>query len=284
MSMKKEIQMTANNVLRAAVVVIVASASVVGLSACSSAPISPTQLASLEAILATCPASINAVVDVRVDESGSRYSTRLDGQDRQAVLDGLTRAAVCGHGVGRFRLDLFSASIASSANVVDVKLELPGSTDIARLRQVPALIGKITKSIDRNYSTAAESLTDGGTDIPAQLFAAQQFTEQARSDTPAGQAPYDLNLVILTDGESNAGDSFVSPTSSIAEAAALATATDVPNLKGSSILIAGVGDTASGPRPSSAYVAALTQYLDVLCHRTGASKVTVVTDYTAIGR
>jgi hypothetical protein len=282
--MKKDIQMTRNNLLRAAAFALVASAAIATLAGCSNAPISPTRLVALEAVLASCPPNTDAAVDVRDDESGSRRTAALVGENRKAVLDALTRAAVCGHGVGRFRLDLFSASIASATNVVDADLALPGSTDIARLRDVPAMVERVTKMIDDSFASAANSLTEGGTDLPAQLFAAQQFIAQTRANTQQGEPPYQLDLVMLTDGESNAGQSYVPLSATVAAATAQAKATSVPNLKGASILVAGVGDTVSGLLPSSAYVAALTAYLHELGKRTGAAKVTVVTDYTSSGR
>lgn len=276
--------MTTNNVSRAIAVAIAAATTIAALSGCSSPPISPNRLAALEAVLASCPHNTNSAVDVRVDESGSRRTSALVGVNRRAALDALTRAAVCGHGVGRFRLDVFSAGISSVANVVDVQLNAPGSTDIARLRHIPVLLARVTKSIDHAFASAASSVTKGGTDLPGQLFAAQQFLAQIRSSTLPGDTPFQLLLVMLTDGESNASRSNLPPFSTVATATALAKGTDVPNLEGASILVAGVGLTGSGPRPSSAYVAALTAYLQELCGRTGAVNVTVVTDYTSNGQ
>ena len=231
------------------------------------------ELGANQTLLANCPKGVLLATKVDIDVSGSDRSGTLAGQRLGAIEDQARRTAVCG---GHLQVTAFSATSAATAVLYDGEIMLPGATDNARLRQVPATVKQITAEVAQAYTAKLGSLTPGGTDIAGQYRLASEYLAQLGSG-------YRLTLVLLTDGFQTAGFTIGGTPLDTQTADALAGKVAVPRLPGASIIVAGIGQVASNP-PSSAVVSGMIAFYNALCHRTGAAQCMSVTDYTPTGR
>jgi hypothetical protein len=270
---------------RLAITGTILTATGLALTACVAAPASSGQLQAFQTILTSCPTSTVPAAAVREDVSGSRRQPALTGQDRQAVIDAVTRTAICGHPeqAGHFRFDIFSNSSASSVPLINTDLPLAGATDTARLRRVPDLVAATMAIIDAAYPQALTQVTDGGTDVVAQFVAGNDYITQLNNNRPAGSEPFQLQLTVLTDGIGTTGAAITDSTMTAEQATALANSLPVPALPGSTITFAGIGQT-NGTKPPTEFVDGLKAFYTALGERTGANTVTVVTEYTPEGQ
>lgn len=260
--------------LMAAVAVSVAMAFsvllVVVLTGCSSGP--QGELAADKKLLASCPTA-QLAGDGEIDTSGSVRATGVPEAYAGALRDLVRRTAVCG---GHLHVGAFSATAASTATLYDGDLQMPGSTENARLRHVPQAVEDVMKTVNDAYAQKVPSLTPGGTDIVAQYRLAREYLQQLGGTRQ-------LDLLLLTDGYQNAGFVLGDRALTDAEATALAAQADIPQLPGATITVAGIGKTAGQDSAPTNVITGIKTFYDALCQRTGATTCVSVTDYTPAG-
>lgn len=245
------------------------------LAGCSDAPVTPGELGRLQQVAASCPADATAHHQTRIDVSGSGERAGLSATTRQVVSDAIERTAICGGGT--YSLVVFSAGTAHTASVFERALTLHGATENARLRRMPALLEETLEQIDQAYSDAVATLTDGSTDVVAQLSGAGEFAAQV---TLGGGGEQVVAVTIRTDGIGTAGAGTLPTSLNASEAVAAADAIAVPDLSTvDQLTFSGIGQVSSGTAPSTAYVEALKAFYQRLGERTGAGSVLVVTEH-----
>jgi len=237
------------------------------LVGCSS--IAPGTLGQNQQLLASCPKDGKLATLIDDDETGSRVDPVTTKQDQSAIQQEVTQTAVCN---GRLTVDMFSSSSGSTATVYDEAIDLPGATDNARLLQVPAAVKKIMKQIRANWAPALATLPEAGTDVTGLYRLAGEYNEQLGSG-------FTLNWVVLTDGFNNLGGiDLETQALTPAQATALAAQVPVPNLKGASVTVSGLGRVAGNPAPSLV-IAGLVAFYNAVCANTHAAKCLSVTDW-----
>jgi hypothetical protein len=259
--------MTRINVAPAITCAVVISAVLASLTACT-AP-APGVLGDNQQILSSCPKNAKLATLLDADESGSRLSAVTTAQDQAIIESEATRTAVCG---GHLTITMFSSSSGSTATVYDDTINIPGATDNARLLQVPDKVKSIMKVVRSRWRGALATLPQAGTDVDGIYRLASEYKQQLGSG-------YSLKWDVLTDGFNNLGGvDLESPTLSSAQAEELAAQVPVPDLRGASITVAGLGRVAGNPAASST-IDALVTFYDALCARTHAAKCVSVTDW-----
>ncbi|OXM65334.1 hypothetical protein CF165_23700 [Amycolatopsis vastitatis] len=210
---------------------------------------------------------------MQLDGSGSSSSDAIAEERFKAIESIVHTTAICG---GRLRVSVFASTSAATTILIDKSLHLDGATDNARLKKLPPLVTDVMTTIRAKYSSALKSLPSGGTDISAEYRLASEWLAQVG-------APFKLHLYLLTDGFQNVGIALDEGAITKQQAADLAGRVAVPQLPGSSIVVAGLGRVASDP-PSSDVVDGLVAFYDALCKKTAAASCAAVTDYAVSGR
>lgn len=244
--------------------------SCLGLVGCSSTP--QGDLATDKKILSSCPTT-QIAADAQIDTSGSVRATEVPEAYAGALKALVRRTAVCG---GHLRIGAFSATAASTVTLYDGDLQMPGSTENARLRRVPQAADDVWKTVNGAYAQKAASLNPGGTDVVAQYRLAHEYVQQLGGTRQ-------LDLLLLTDGFHNTGFVLGDRALADAEAKALAAQADVRPLPGARITVAGIGKTAGQDSAPTDIITGMKVFYDALCQRTGAAACTSVTDYTPTG-
>lgn len=260
--------MTHNNLTRAFTAGTLILVAVLGLTACGHDGPHGEQ-SELQRLQSSCPSGKKLNTYVAVDGTTSNSSPETDTERLRIVGDLARRTAVCG---GHFTVAVFSASSGSTGTIYDGELDIPGATDIARLRRVPDAVDAVQAEVKAGYGPAIAALPTGGTDINGIYRLAGE--QQAQFDDD-----YQLVFVAITDGMQNLGhvvldDGALSPE----QASALADQVPVPQLPGAEVMVAGLGRVTGGTAPSE-LVAGLVAYYDRLCARTGAASCLSVTDW-----
>ncbi len=253
----------------AAVVVAIVIAGLFGITGCSSTP-EPVNLASGKQIAAACPNGHQIAGRAAIDVSTHMRAIAADIGRLDPVRQLVRRVIICG---GHLRVDAFSGSSADTAGVYDGDLQLPGSTENARLRREPAMTDQVMAQIAKNLPTAAAKLPLTGSDILAQFGMSAEYQDQL----DPGGSHFALDLVITTDGVQSEGISLSDPALTVDQALVLAGHVRMPNLAGANVQVTSVGKTAD-PAPLTSYVDALKAFFGKVCTTTGAAHCTVVTD------
>jgi hypothetical protein len=233
------------------------------LAGCSATP--PGDLGRLQTVLASCPDdgkqlnSYNAV-----DGSGTAHSNAIAGEYIAYLKSQVEKVAVCG---GHIQIVGFATN-SVTVPIYEGDLEVPGATDLAKLRRVPAMVDKVMAQVTKHYKPAMALLPAGGTDVTGLLRLFQEAAE-LRPDMH-------LDATALTDGLTNQGV-VIDHTLSAEGAKALADTVPVPNLSGTSIAVVGLGRTAGDPLPSD-FIDGMKSFYTRLCENTGAAQCLVVTD------
>lgn len=223
-------------------------------------------------MLAGCP-SAPLASQAAIDVSGTVRADALPAPYAAAVQDLARRTAICG---GHLSVVAFSASSAATVGLYDGNLQMPGSTENARLRRVPQAVEEVMQSVGEGYATKVSGLTAGGTDVVAQYRLVGEYAHQLGGNRQ-------LELLLLTDGFQSAGAIIGDRPLSNADAASLADRFDLPQLPGATITVAGIGKT-NDPQPASTEVVdGLKAFYAAICERTGAATCVTVTDYIAAG-
>lgn len=217
-------------------------------------------------ILASCPPGTPVDTFDLVDGSGSDSSKAITDERLASIESTVRRTAVCG---GHLTVRAFSAGSGATTPIYDGNLNLPGATDNARLRRVPAAVKQVMTDIRANYGPAVAALPGGGSDIAGMY----RLIGEHATQRPGTR----LEATIYTDGLNNIGVSL-DQTLSRDEAFALADTVAVPHLpKGAQITVVGLGRVAGDPL-SSSFITGLVAFYDRLCTNTGAGQCLSVTD------
>lgn len=224
------------------------------------------ELGENQKLLAACPPGMPLDSFVLVDGSGSSDSPAITGE-RLSTIEAIARkTAVCG---GHLTVRAFSSGSAATTLIYDSELSLPGATDNARLRRVPAAVDQAMGDVKSEYREAIASLPGGGSDISG--------VYRLLGEEAAQRNGMRLEATILTDGLNNIGVSL-DHTPTTDEAIALADSVSVPKLPaGAEITVVGLGRVAGDPLPST-FVEGLVSFYDRLCANTGAGHCLSVTD------
>jgi len=243
------------------------------LGACSFAAQASGELGQDQRTLSACPDERMASY-LSVDVTGSGWGDDEIVEGRKAVIANLTRqTAICG---GHLRVMAFTSSSAATVTLYDGELNLPGATDIARLRRVPGIVEEVTGEIAAAYDAVVTAPPpEGGSDIVAQYRLAHEYADQLGPG-------YTLELLILTDGFQTTRTGVIDHALTPTEASDLAATVALPELPGASVTVAGLGEVAGDP-PTSDVVDGLVSFYDAICARTGAETCLSVTDYAPSG-
>lgn len=250
-----------------------AAASLCLLSACSvDGQAMSGELGRDQAVQASCAGKQLASM-VTLDVSGTGRSQEIADAHLKTVTAVARRTAVCG---GHLRVTAFDGTSAVTRPIYDGELHAAGATEIARLRRVPAMVDDVMATVSKGYQSALAAPPIGnGTDITGQYRLAGEYASQLGTG-------YTLEFVLLTDGFQTTGADAITHALSADEAQTLAAKVNLPQLKGATVTVAGLGKVAGTP-PPSAEVEGLVRFYTAICERTGASKCTSVTDFT-VGR
>lgn len=223
-------------------------------------------------LLAACPDKKLASM-ASVDVSGTGRDDEIARQHLEAISFVVRRTAICG---GHLRVIAFAGTSAVTHELFDGELELPGATDIARLRRAPGLVEEVMGAVTESYREALSvpPLADGS-DVTGQYRLAYEYGAQLGDG-------YKLEFLLGTDGFQTTGTSAFDHPLSADEAAQLAERLDLPALPGASVIVAGLGKVRGTPPPSEV-VEGLVRFYDAVCARTRAAECRSVTDFT-VGR
>lgn len=242
------------------------------LSACGIAGHATGELGEDQRLLASCPDKKLASM-VSVDVSGTGRDDEIARQHLGAISFVVRRAAICG---GHVRVTAFAGTSAVTRELFDGELELPGATDIAKLRRAPALVEEVMNAVIDGYREALTGPPQGdGSDITGQYRLAQEYAGQLGDE-------YLLEFLLCTDGFQTTGPGAVDHPLSADEATQLVERLDLPGLPGAKVIVAGLGKVRGTPPPSDVVVG-LVRFYDAVCARTGAAECQSVTDFT-VGR
>jgi len=232
------------------------------LAGCTATP--PGDLGRLQSVLAACPDGKQLNSYNAIDGSGTAQDTTIAREYLAYLKSQVEKVAVCG---GHVEVVAFGTN-SITAPIYAGDLEVPGATDLAKLRRVPALVEEVMAEVTKNYTPAVRLLPEGGTDVTG-LFRLFAEAQALRPDM-------DLQATALTDGLTNQGlviDQVLSPE----EATALADRVAVPQLPGASVAVVGLGRVSGNPLPSD-FIEGMKTFYTRLIQNTGASHVLVTTD------
>ena len=251
------------------VAVLLALATIVGVSSCSLSNTTPA-VAAGQAWEKTCPAGHKLAMAVNFDGSDSSVTESLQGRRLEILRDSIARTAVCS---GHLRVNMFAGSRAGDVELFNGELSLKGSTDTARFRRVPDLVAEVTETVSAAYADLPE-MTDGS-DIVGQLTADREYVEQLGKG-------YALSAVLDTDGYHNAG-LRAGQIRSIADAQSAARGLPVPDYSDlfSEVLFVGLGNTTDKVAAPTTVVDRVKAFYVVICGRLGPVNCRVATDYTS---
>lgn len=258
--------MASNTVQRALLAGTLAAAAIVGLAGCDGMT-APGELGVNQQLLATCPDGLLLNTVVHEDASGSGSSKEITTQRLDIIEVLARRTAVCG---GTLTVSAYSAGSAATAPIYSGELIMPGATDNARLRRVPAAVDQVMREVRTNWNNALASVPGGGTDI------AGMWRLAAEQQAQAGDG-YQLVYVNLTDGLDNLSGQNIAALSP-ADAAVTAADIALPELPSAEVTIAGLGRVSGDPLSSSS-VDALVAFYQAACASTGAESCLAVTDW-----
>lgn len=224
----------------------------------------PGDLGRLQQLKESCPEGQLVNAYVATDGSGTSNSEAIIEERLDSIETITERVAVCG---GHLTIVAFGTN-SVTVPIYDADIRIDGSTDIARLRQVPKHVDTVMAEVATNYKPAVAALPAGGTDVVGlyRLFAEVQ---SLRPDMR-------LEVLSLTDGVTNQGVA-IDRALSAEEAVNLADTVTVPELPGASLSVVGIGRVASDPLPSE-FINGMKAFYSRLCENTRAEQCLVVTD------
>ncbi|MCS5735058.1 hypothetical protein [Herbiconiux daphne] len=242
------------------------------LNACSTVP-PGGNLAELQGLAASCEPTHKPATLVRADGSATAQSDALREQYIAVARDKALAAAICG---GTFRFDIFGASLTDSITVASVSFDPIGATETAQLRSAAKRAQEVVDAIEDAYPDALAKLSSNGTDVVSSLQAGREFIDQINVNGPT----HSLSLVLLTDGLDNHSAPLDDPGLTTPQAQSYVGSIPVPDLAGASVSIFGVGRVSGTSQLPSSHTDAVRAFYEALLARTGATTVTIATDYT----
>lgn len=224
----------------------------------------PGELGRLQSLQENCPEGQLVNAYVTTDGSATSSAEIIVNERLAAIETVVERVAVCG---GHLTVTAFGTN-SVTVPIYDADIAIDGSTDLARLRQVPDVVEEVMAQVTSGYEPAIAALPAGGTDV----VGVYRVFGEARALRPEMR----LEAVALTDGVTNQGivfDHSLTPD----EASALADAVTVPDLSESSLSVIGIGRVAGDPLPSE-FIEGMKAFYMRLCEKTQAERCLVVTD------
>jgi hypothetical protein len=250
---------TARNILAIAA----AATATVGLAACGSTG-AIGRLGELKGVARTCPAHAHFAAYVAWDVRRTLRGPRIAAARLESLQKTAEKVAACG---GTLRVVAFGSTAASTARLFDAELRLRGATENARLLRVPHLVDQVTEHVRKALPSVLTEVSGQGADPLSQFASAEQFRRQLGTG-------YALHVVIETSGLVR---DF--PTA----APELASNTAVPDLRGSDVVVAGLGKVGRGAPTPSPLVEELRVFYGKICKRTNADSCLVITDLAPLG-
>ncbi|OLR89549.1 hypothetical protein BJP25_05590 [Actinokineospora bangkokensis] len=244
------------------------------LTACSSGSGgSQGELGQLQQLAGRCDPAAPPASFIGIDGSGSSSAEAITAERMAAIESVVTETAVCS---GTLSVVGFSGSSGSTIQLFSSSLAQEGATLNARLKRVPAAVDTAIETIRSGYVEALGALPQNGSDIVGVLRLGAEYAAQLG-------APFQLRLVILSDGVQTTGVDLGSRISTSGELEQLADGLAVPQLSGATVTVAGLGKISTGSYPTP-LVEGLVVFYTRLCARTGAARCSAVTDYVVAGR
>jgi len=258
---------TAKNILAIATAAIATA----GLAACGNTG-AVGRLGELKRAARTCPAHAHLAAYVAWDVRRTLRGPRIAAVRLESLQQTAERVAVCG---GALRVVAFGATASSTARLLDAELRPPGATENARLLRVPHLVAQVKEHVEQALPGVLAEVSGRGADPLTQFAAADQFRRQLGPG-------YALHLVIETSGLVRDAPTRKS-LAAAASASELTADTAAPNLRGTEVVVAGIGKIGRGaPMPSRA-VEALRVFYGKVCERTHADACLVISDLAPLG-
>ncbi|SKK24198.1 Uncharacterised protein [Mycobacteroides abscessus subsp. massiliense] len=220
-------------------------------------------------VAALCPndgSQIAARLDS--DESGTSRGETANPARQQVIREVTERTAICG---GHLRVTVFDGSMIG-VTVFDGDLHLNGATANARLRKAPKVVDAVMEQINTALPAATSQLSGGATDIVGQYQHGAEYGAQL-----AATGTFHLEQTILTDGIQTAEADLSDLAMTADQAQALAATFVVPDLRGATARLIGIGRQADDSPLPTPYIAALRAFHTAVCEKTSAT-CTVVTD------
>ncbi|NYF28069.1 hypothetical protein [Microbacterium sp. JAI119] len=224
----------------------------------------PGDLGRLQSLHQNCPKDQLVNAYVTTDGSATSSAEAIINERLTAIKTVVERVAVCG---GHLTVTAFATN-SVTVPIYDADIQIDGSTDLARLRQVPDVVEEVMTQVTSGYEPAVAALPSGGTDV----VGVYRVFGEAKALRPDMR----FEAVALTDGVTNQGivfDHSLTPD----EASALADAVTVPDLSESSLSVVGIGRVAGDPLPSE-FIEGMKAFYTRLCEKTQAERCLVVTD------
>lgn len=235
------------------------------LTACG-APQLHGDLGSLQQTLQSCPDGPLASY-VALDVTGSSATDKIQANRADLAAAQAKRTLVCG---GTLKVVNFSDSSGGTQVLFDQAMpDLPGATDVARLRQVSKEWPAIEQQLEGALA-APVTVSQNGSDIVGQLRLISEFQRSLGDDAH-------VEAIVQTDGLQNVGLDVASEAAAGHDVTALAQQVNVPDLTGTTLTFAGIGTTSGDPLSSSILEGVVTFY-EALCTKTGASGCLVATN------
>ncbi|MFV8181349.1 hypothetical protein ACNQQN_22255 [Mycobacteroides chelonae] len=261
--------MDQHNIIRSVAAGAIATVtSLVAVTACG-APSVGGSIAHAEHVTASCPtdgSQIAARLDS--DESGTSRGETANPARQQVIREVTERTAICG---GHLRVTVFDGSMIG-VTVFEGDLHLNGATANARLRKAPKVVDAVMEQINTALPAATSQLSGGATDIVGQYQHGAEYGAQL-----AATGTFHLEQTILTDGIQTAEADLSDLAMTADQALALAATFVVPDLRGATVRVIGIGRQADDSPLPTPYIAALRAFHTAVCEKTSAT-CTVVTD------
>jgi len=239
----------------------VALAGISLLTAVACGTAAPTGISDAKALISSCTGPVNTYI--AIDGTASGDISALDGPRRRAITNELSQVAACG---GRAKAVVFSSSSAATMTLFEGGIALSGATDQSRARRLSGAVDEVVNRISSAFDAAVPSLDHSGSDPVAQMRLFHEWTGQVGVGKP--------RMLELTDGFQNVG---IGTEQIVADPAAAAARFAVPDLTGTEVTVAGVGEM-SGSAPSTEVVDALKSFYAALCQHAGAARCAVITE------
>jgi hypothetical protein len=248
-----------------------AAAAAVGLTACGSSG-AVGRLGELKRVAKTCPAHSHFAAYVAWDVRQRLRGPRIAAARLASLQKTAEKVAVCG---GPLRVVAFGPTAASTARLFDAELRPRGATENARLLRVPHLVDQAMGHVEQGLPGVLAEVSGRGADPLSQFEAAEQFRRQLGTE-------YALHLVIETSG-SMQDIPTAGTVAADAAASELAANAAVPDLRGTDVVVAGLGKVGRGAPMPSREVEALRVFYGKICERTKADSCLAITDLAPLG-
>lgn len=208
-----------------------------------------------------------------IDVSASGRDPEILGERLNAVQVDAERVADCD---GELAVVAWGGSASSSRTLYSSQLRVSGASEIGRDRRIPEVVGEVMGEIRSALNDFLPSTPASGLDMLASFSIVSDFVRSRQADM-AG-----ISVHIYADGVATAGSAQVNvPGLSAARVAEIVAEQTLPDLRGVSIAMYGIGRVGGGSQPPQQVVDSTLLYAQSLCEATGAVCSTYSTTFSS---